>query len=107
MNMTTCPRCHAEYDQEAPHCPTCRAPRLSANLQPRPRRRCGPLAYFCLRFACVATLLGVGITVIAGLVGLASGQFIKGLVILLIGTPIAIGHFAALGLAVDYAESTT
>src|SRR5688500_9578941 len=56
--MTTCPRCRTDFDEEQPHCPSCGAPRLPVNLQPRPRPRVGPFAYFCLRFAQFATLLG-------------------------------------------------
>jgi hypothetical protein len=102
--MTTCPRCRTDYDEEQPHCPSCGAPRLPVNLQPRPRPRVGPFGYFCLRFAQFATLVGIGVVLVVAVLALVNGRTIQGLATLLIGGPVAIGQFVAFGLAVQYAE---
>jgi len=102
--MVTCRRCRTDYDDALADCPSCGAPNLRVGLRPRSRRRCGPFAYFCLRFAQFATLVAAAILLITGVLALVRGQILQGLAALLIATPISIGQFVAFGLAVQYSE---
>ena len=59
---------------------------------------------FCLQFARLVMLLGAVALIVAGVVSFVEQEVLAGLLILLVGVPVDIGIWVALGLAIHYAD---
>jgi hypothetical protein len=104
LNMTTCHRCQTDFENHLLNCPSCGASNERDRIHVRPKRRCSDFAYFFLKFAQIATLLGLFLCLLVGVLALLNAEFAKGLVHLLILAPIAAGQFVMFGLVAQFAN---
>lgn len=95
--MPICPSCHYGYDEGHSFCPKCGA----GSHYPH---KCGSFSMFCLRMAQLASLVGVMISIVGGIIALTNGDWVQSLFIFLLSTPICMGSFVAFGLVIRYAK---
>ena len=98
--MPVCARCGKGYEATEPVCPACGAPK---DFSPA---RCGPAAMFAMRFAWAAAFIAAIVCILGGVILVIRGQWLAGLVLILIMAPIGYGQHVALGLAIDYARGS-
>lgn len=98
--MPICAQCGRGYEVTERVCPSCGAP--PGITAPR----CGPVAMVALRIAWGAAFLAVIVGLVGGVVALIRREWVAGILLIFIITPIAYGQHVALGLAIRYAEGS-
>ena len=61
---------------------------------------------FAMRFAWAAAFIAAIVCILGGVILVIRGQWLAGLVLILIMAPIGYGQHVALGLAIDYARGS-
>ncbi|HEX8295412.1 MAG TPA: hypothetical protein VF593_03880 [Chthoniobacteraceae bacterium] len=99
--MITCPQCSDAYNGVLRECPTCGSPRPEQRVQ---ERRCGTISYVCLWFARITLMVGMFVSIYSGVVALIHGSHLIGFGCIALA-PVYWGVSAAIGLAIQYADS--